>query len=189
MSTQFSVGQMNQVADALEAAGYTPDDITQFRSKQEELVLFRSVLRGLGEVVITKYVVDLDVDPMVPNGWTVEKHTKGGQLEFDSEQIALYLDEQQQDGGVIVGNELRKKLKGKKAYNANLLEFYLANPNLISEEWKGKYVFFWGTIYRSSDGHLYVRYLYWNGVRWYRDYYWLGSDFDVDYPAVVPASN
>lgn len=189
MSTQFSVGQMNQVADALEAAEYTPDDITQFRSKQEELVLFRSVLRGLGEVVITKHIVDLDADPMMPDGWTVEKHIKGGEFEFDPEKVILYLDEEQQDGGVIVGSELRKKLKDKPVYNANLLEFYLANPNLIPEEWKGKYLFFWGTIYRSSRGNLCVRYLYWRGDGWDWRYNWLLNDFRDDSPAVVPASN
>ena len=138
---------------------------------------------------VTKSIVDLDADPMVPNDWTVEEHINGGQFEFDSKRVILHLDEGQQDGGVVVGNELRKKLEGKNVYNANLLDFLLAHTDLIPEEWKGKTVFFWGTIYRRLDGYLYVRCLCWNDGRWRWNYNWLDGDFYGLYPAAVPASN
>jgi len=38
--------------------------------------------------------------------------------------------------------------------NANVLDYLLAHPELIPEDWKNKYVFFWGTIYRYSSGGL-----------------------------------
>ena len=56
MSTLYSVGQMNQLGDALEAAGFSPDDVTklrQYRSLNNLLL----VLNGLAEIV-NKTVVE-----------------------------------------------------------------------------------------------------------------------------------
>jgi hypothetical protein len=136
----------------------------------------------------TKYIIDLDADPFVPDGWKVEEHIKGGQFEFDPVEVLLHLEEEQQNGS-IVGTKLRKKLEKKSRYNANLLEFYLAHPNLIPEEWKGKAVFFWGTIYRHSGGRLYVRCLIWLEGRWQWDCRWLGYVFLASGPAVLRASS
>jgi len=117
----------------------------------------------------------------------VESHTKGGQFNFDPVRVTLHLDEGQLDGKYIEGNKLRKKIVGKSPYNANLLDFYLAHPELIPESWKGKLVYFWGTIYRGADGFLYVRYLYWNGSRWDWHCHWLGNDWCDNNPAAVPS--
>ena len=184
----LDVGQANEIKLAARRAGATNADL-KLLSEGDTFAKILPVLRGLAEVTITKHIIDLDADPMIPNGWTVEKHTKGGQFKFDPRQVVLYLDKEQQDGGVIVGNKLRQKLEGKGVYNANLLDFYLANPQLIPEEWKGKFIFFWGTIYRDSGGILCVRCLRWGGGGWYWDYSWLGHGFDGDVPAVVSASN
>ncbi len=140
-------------------------------------------------IATTKHVIDLDADPFVPDGWKVVEHLKGGQFMFDPAKVTLHLDEAQKGGGVIVGNQLRLKLKGRPVYNANLCDFYLKNPHLIPEEWKGKVVFFWGTIYRSSYGDLCVRYLVWGGDEWHWRFNWLDDHFSDDNPAAVPASN
>ncbi|MDO8633009.1 MAG: hypothetical protein Q7K38_00455, partial [Candidatus Wildermuthbacteria bacterium] len=81
-----------------------------------------------------------------------------------------------------------KELAGKPVMNANVLDYLLKNPHLIPDEWKGKYLFFWGTVYRGSVGCLYVRYLCWRGVRWGWDCRWLGSGWDGRYPAALRAS-
>jgi hypothetical protein len=96
--------------------------------------------------------------------------------------------EPQKKGKRIDGNKLRKELKGKPIYNANLLDYLLANYHLIPEEWKSKYVFFWGTIYRDSDGDLYVRYLCWLVGRWRWGAAWLDDGWYGARPAAVPAS-
>jgi hypothetical protein len=85
----------------------------------------------------------------------------------------------------MVGTELRKGLESLPVMNANLLEFCLAHTWLIPEDWKGKAVFFWGTVYRDGSGSLYVRYLYWSGERWYWDSYWLGNAWGDDSPAAL----
>jgi hypothetical protein len=87
-----------------------------------------------------------------------------------------------------VGNKLRKELASKLVLNANVLDYLLAHTELIPEEWKGKYVFFWGTIYLYSGGRLYVRCLYWRGDRWNWDCFWLGDVFRDYNPAALFAS-
>lgn len=133
------------------------------------------------------HTVDLDADPYVPNGWSVEEHKKGGRFVWDKEKVKFYLSQKQQ-GGYIIGNDLRKELADKPVFNACLLDFLFAHPELIPEEWKGKAVFFWGTIYRDSDDRLCVRYLYWDDGRWDWNYYWLDSGWNSCSPAVVSAS-
>ena len=45
-----------------------------------------------------------------------------------------------------------------------------------------------GILYISStDGSLYVRYLYFYGSRWISNYNWLDNGWDSSYPAVVCA--
>ena len=102
--------------------------------------------------------------------------------------MKLYLSKKQKGSSYIEGNKLREELKGQPVYNANLLDYLLKNPYPIPEEWKGKYVFFWGTVYRNSDDRLCVRCLYWSGDRRYWSSYWLDSDWLDSDPAAVPAS-
>jgi hypothetical protein len=147
------------------------------------LARVRDVLIGCSEITAIKNIIDLDANPFVPNGWAVEEHKKGGLLDLSKSKIALFLTKKQKKGAVI-GNDLRKDFADQPVLNANLLDFYLANQHLIPEDWKGKYVFFWGTIYRDSDGNLFVRCLFWNGGRWGWDCGWLVGDWDADGPAV-----
>ena len=142
-----------------------------------------------GEVgVVTNHIINLDSKPFVPNGWKVEEHRQGGQFAWNPTKVSLHLEPEQQNGKVIVGNELRKVLKDQSVLNANALDYLLANPELIPEEWKGRAVFFWGTIYRVSGGSLCVRYLYWFDGRWVWLNGWLDHDWNSRYPAAVLAS-
>jgi hypothetical protein len=146
-------------------------------------------LRGDTDVVIKNHTIDCDADPYIPECWKVEAHIKHGLFEWKPNKVMLYLSEQQKDGNYIEGNKLHKELKDKPVLNANVLDYLLANPQLIPEEWKGKVVFFWGTIYRDSDGDLYVRYLIWGGDGWRWLSRWLGDYWRDIRPAAVSASN
>jgi len=173
---------MNQLADALEEAGYTPDDVTKLRSSKQ-LPAVKELLRGNAKIKVVRYLIDCSADPYIPGGWTVEEHQKGGTLEWDSAKILLFLAEKQKTG-LITGHDLRKELVDKPVLNANVLDYLLAHPELIPEDWKeGEYIFFWGTIYRYSDVGLCVRCLGWGGGRWYWDYHWLLRDWFANYPA------
>lgn len=116
------------------------------------------------------HIINCSAKPFVPEGWKVVKHSRDGKLEWDPEEIQLCLSSKQQDssGGWITGNDLHEEFKGKPALNANVLDYLLEpeNQHLIPEEWKDKFVFFWGTVYRDNTGLRCVRYLRWNSGRW-----------------------
>jgi hypothetical protein len=189
----LDVGQANELKLAFRKANYTNDDIKRL-CEGNVLADVRNVLLGHAEVKLVEHVIDLDADPFVPNNWKVEKHQQGGSFKWDPAQVQFHLSPNQQNGKVIEGNKLRKELEGKSVFNANLLDYLLAHPNLIPEEWKQdeqgrtRYIFFWGTIYRYSDGNLCVRYLYWHVGRWQWGCSWLDDGWDDQRPAALRAS-
>ncbi len=138
---------------------------------------------------LSQHVINCDVDPFIPEGWKVEEHKKGGQqLVWDSTKVVLFLSDKQKNGKSIKGHDLRKELTGLPVLNANVLDYLISHPELIPESWKGQFVYFWGTIYRYADGHLYVRCLCWGDGRWCWDYDWLRNDWSGRSPAAVSAS-
>jgi len=121
---------------------------------------------------------------MIPDGWSIEKHIKGGKFRWIKDQVLLFLSRKQMSGKVIGGHDLRQELADKPVLNACVLDYLLKNPHLIPEEWKGKVVSFWGTVYRNG-GVLCVRYLYWNRNRWYWGYDYLDNGWIEYKPAAV----
>jgi len=124
--------------------------------------------------VVGKHIIDCDANPSIPEGLIVFEHKKGGQLEWNPDKVSLYRSREQR------GNKLREELENKAVLNINVLDFLLKYPEIIPDSWKGKYVFFWGTICRDSDRRLCVHYLYWGGGKWRRNYGYLDHGF-VDY--------
>ncbi|MFA5124562.1 MAG: hypothetical protein WC473_01895 [Patescibacteria group bacterium] len=154
---------------------------------------------------ILRAVIDTDNDPRPPfTDATVEKHARQGKISIEKRFDGLYIDGQkvvlyrstlQVNGRFIVGHELRKELDGRPVLSASVLDFLRANQEYIPEEWKEKnekgniiFIFFWGTIFRRSDGRLYVRCLFWSGSQWRGCYSWLDSGFVGGSPAAVLAS-
>ena len=140
----------------------------------------------------SQHVIDCDAAPFVPSvpsGLSgVEEHVNGGKLVWEESKIELYLDDGQKGEGRIQGYELRKVLKDKRVLNANVLDYLLAHPELIPESWKGKTVFFWGTIYPSSVGGRFVRCLCWFDGRWCSGGCWLDYGWGSGFPAALLAS-
>ena len=151
------------------------------------------LLSGTSEIVIIqKHLIDLTADPFIPEGWAVEEHQKptgkkDTHFSWDVNKVEFHLGPGQKDGKTINGNTLRTKLGGQQVLNTNVLDYLLAHPELVPEEWKGKAIFFWGTIYRNSFGDLFVRYLDWHGSRWGWNVRWLDYVWDDDNPALVRA--
>ena len=119
-----------------------------------------------------------------------EEHRKGGKFNWDRLKVCLYLSPNQAGGKSIKGDKLRKELAAEPVFNANALDYLLANPRLIPDDWKvdeqGRtcYIFFWGTIYRDSVDLLCVRCLCFKDGRWQAVCAWLGVAWDVQYPAL-----
>jgi len=179
----LDVSQAHELKMAFRRHGYTNKDIKSL-SEGNILGEVLKVIKGQSEIKIIERLIDCDANPFIPEGWTVEEHKKGGLYKFDPSKISLYLSKKQKKGS-IGGNDLRKELTGQPVLNANVLDYLLAHPDLIPEEWKSKYIFFWGTIYRSSYGGLSVRSLYWDGSKWYWVCHWLDDDFNAGNPAAL----
>ncbi|MBU1705952.1 hypothetical protein KKG19_04495 [Patescibacteria group bacterium] len=124
--------------------------------------------------------INCDVKPFVPPSCFIVEHQKGGMLEFNPQNFSLYLSEKQK-GGSITDSDLQKELSGKKLLNGNVLDYLLAHPDQIPEEWKKNCVLFMGTIYKDSGGHLGVRFL--AGRTW--GYVWLEGLFYKDFPVAI----
>jgi hypothetical protein len=150
----------------------------------------RMLLNLLYAALVTRFTeqtVDLDADPFVPNGWTLVEHQKGGKFEWNVSNVKLHVSPNQQRKSGIEGNWLREQLKGKRPYNAILLDYLLENQDLIPEQWKGKFVYFWGTLYRDTGNKTCVRCLCRHRGEWRWHYGWLESYFTGSEPAAVPA--
>ena len=179
----MNVRLASELDHAFERNGYSAELVKKL-STGDLLSKLLPAIQGYAEVVTKTHTIDCDANPYVIDGWKVEEHIKGGELTWNSDEVELWLCDKQ-NSGVIEGNELCKLLKGKSVLNACVLDYLFENLQLIPEEWKEKYVFFWGTIYRNSDGNLCVRYLYWHGSRWDWNYRWLDRNFDVSFPALL----
>ncbi len=103
------------------------------------------------------YVIDLDADPFVPSGWTMTRHkTGGGKFRWDPSEFKLF-----DPGYNKWGFQLQDEVKDQNVWNANLLDWFLANPDCIPGECVGKKTLFMGTLYtRKSDKFTTARYLY-----------------------------
>lgn len=177
----LDVSQAHELKLAFRRNGWTNADIKAL-SEGNFLADVLKLMKGQLEIKPIEHLIDCDVYPFIPNGWAVEEHKKGGMFKFNPEKISLYLSKKQKSG-----HDLRKELADKPVMNANVLDYLLAHPELIPEEWKGKYIFFWGTIYRLSVGSLIVRCLSWSGSEWFWGCSWLdcGFDFSSDNPAAL----
>ena len=180
----MSARQADELDYALGRCGWSAADIKRLCEGDMAATLLL-VIRGHAEVVQVKHFINCDADPFLPKGWKgVEFHRKQGQFLWEPEKVRLHLAEGQQSGSVV-GTDLRTALEGKPVLNANVLDYLLAHPHLIPESWKGKLVFFWGTIYRLADGSLCVRYLSWDGSRWHWSCGWLDGRWRGRNPAAV----
>ena len=139
----------------------------------------RLVLLGFGSIKVSETLINCDTDPYVPEGLVVVEHQRDGWFNWDAsqvwvaKQVRLYLDESQCVEGGVKGTKLRKSLAAQPVLNANVLDFLLANKQLIPEEWKntgahghGPIISFWGTIYRDGHDLMHVRYLRWYFSEW-----------------------
>lgn len=133
--------------------------------------------------------IDTDKSPSLPFlAATIESHKKMGKIAWKKDGMSLYLSEKQRNGNYIHGNDLRKELESQPVLNATVLDYLIEHPELYPEDWKDKYIHFWGTIFRNSGGRLCVRCGYWNEGRVVSSYRWLGRGWLGLYPAASLAS-
>lgn len=188
--SSYAEGQTHQLVNALEAASFTANHLTKL-GQFHNLNGVKKLLDGLAKIKIVKHLIDCDAPPSRRKIWKVEDHRKGGQLIWDPTKVKLYLSPKQVEDMSIQGHELRGELVSQPVLNANVLDYLLANQQLIPLEWKrdeqGRphFIYFWGTIYSDFEDELIVRLMHFMGGRWRSDYDWLDSSMGVVCPSAV----
>jgi len=129
-------------------------------------------------------LIDCDLDVRLFWDLAVAEHKKMDKFAWDESSVFLHLSPSQEQGGYTKGHDLRQELAGLPVLNAKVLEYLLVHPELIPDSWKGKKVYFWGTIYQVDD-KLLVRCLYFQGGLWQCDVRYLDYCWHDDCPAIV----
>lgn len=179
----LDVGQANEIKLALRREGlWTNEEIKMLCERKGFLTQVHEVLLGHAEIKMIEHLVDCSLVPSIkhgfailPNGEQLPNRVQGF-YRLDVSKIKLHSSKKQKG---IDGNEIKKELENAFVLPANVIDFLLKeeNQNLIPEEWKGKAVFFWGTIYKCTDGDdsLYVRLIHWSLGKWDSEYEWIGN--------------
>ncbi len=183
----LDVDQAGELKAAFRRGGWTNGDIKHL-CEGNILTRVREVILGRATINTGEPTIDLDADPFVPSDWKVEEHRKGGQWKYDPTKLRLHLSVKQQNGQVVTGLELCKELADLPVMNANLLDWYLINPEFIPNELKNQPTFFWGTRYRDPYGNQYVRFLYRRGQKYDWNYSNTRKDWGSTKPGLVLAS-
>lgn len=195
--SSYKEGQVHQLMEKFEAEGFTSDDITKL-GQFKNLTSIKQVLNGYAEIVPVNHVVDCDIAPEIFSDWQKEEHRKMGKVKLENrdgklyangQEVVRFLSKKQKDGKVIEGHKLRQEFKSKPTLNACILDYLLKHSELIPEEWKTGLTYFWGTIFRRSDGDLFVVYLCWHGSSWVWRCGWLGLGWVGSEPAACLASS
>lgn len=172
---------------ALARAGFTDDDLATLAS-QPDLSGLKDLSSGYAKIKHLP-IIDCDADPsLVSVRDKVLEHCKGGKFPLDLEKIKLVPALELNDGDLSIGN-LCNKIKDEPVLNANALDFFLANPDLIPRSWDGKEIIFPGTVY-DSNGEPGVAYFYRDSFgKWHKHLRWFGnklhSFFGIEYVAML----
>jgi hypothetical protein len=105
----------------------------------------------------------------VPEGSEIVSHEdyEPPDRNWSPKNITLFVDEEQGDS-TFKGSTLLFRMKQReRALGAHYLDWLLKNPKKIPTSWASsskngdRFIFFWGTQYqRTSDGQIFIRYLY-----------------------------
>jgi len=109
--------------------------------------------------------------------------------EVNLADIRLETALKESDNGRVTGEEKLRRLKamGCIRLDAGVLRAFWENKDLIPESWKGKLVYFDGTILRNSHDIRCALYVYWYDDEWRWGYYFLGGGRIVRNPSAVLA--
>lgn len=178
--SSYKEGQVHQLMERFEAEGFTPSDVTRL-GQAKILAEIKQLLNGSAKIVRIANPSDFSTF----GGWIITEKCGYKQLELEKEEFSLYLSDGQIGDKVTTGDILFRELKDFPVASACVLGELLQNTKCIPQYWKGKKVFFWGTIYRGSLCNRFVRYLYEHGGKWYWNYFWLGDNFGKNDFAVM----
>ncbi len=195
-ASDVSCGLAHEFIVALAKAGWEIPDIDAMIKNEDNC---RGVLAFLREDAEINYTIDCSAAPFCPDGWQILPPEEQiptrftGKLKWDrqAQKETFYsLVNEVTFNKWVRGDKLYKQLVESRAVvlPANVLDYLLAYPYLIPEEWKGKGVYFWGTIYKRPEKHYprletrCVRCLFWNAREWR----WNSQSLSLDFLSTSP---
>jgi len=217
--SSYSEGQTHQLANALEAEGFTSAELTILGQNQNKVLTnFRLVLRGLARIVreCFKLACDKSFFPtkFIGDGWTVWKGPADGNgLEgeedrdvredtlsvIDWDQVLLETHLWEVETSVQGEEKLKRATAGSniqlggKAFLSLCKDYQANGENSVLEKLRRKGVtriYFFGLRLRSPDGLRNVLYLYFHSSGgWDWHCHWLGGCWVFKNPSASLASN
>lgn len=150
----LDVSQAHELKMSFRRNGWTNAEIKTL-SEKDLLADVLQVVRGQAEIRLKEYLIDCNQTPFIPDGLFIVEHRKFGVFKLNPSYTKLDLSRKKKNMS-IMGTDMRKHLSKKWVMNANILDFVIENPDLVPENWKNKIIYFWGTIYGTSNGDLHV---------------------------------
>ncbi|HWQ60594.1 MAG TPA: hypothetical protein VN420_05635 [Candidatus Fimivivens sp.] len=168
-----------RLLSALESVGISEEELGSVEGLAGPI---GQIIRGVAEITRIKPVIDCDADPSNPlKDSVVVLHDKDGQLKWDPDEVVLcHFTEPGED---VVGiddiNNLFLNIRNQsgrgftyRPYNANVLDFLMANKRFIPESLKTEdMIYFPGTVYCSlcrdlafPQLHFFIRCMYWQNI-------------------------
>jgi hypothetical protein len=157
MSTQsakpsdFSVGLTHKFVQAFLKMGGTPETLNDLREDPEKMRKVAGIAHNFCDPGPLRATVNLSGDAYLPHaGWSIVTNKQMGQVELVFQENRLSMD-----GRLVTlskRDHVRNSHPDHEHFNGAMLRFLLNHPEFHPPAWKGKYVSFWGTHYRSPNG-------------------------------------
>ena len=212
MSKSVSIDQSHSVIQALANNvdwSVLDGDILQeqiIKNPKEAGKQFTAFLKNGGKVIVgSPRVISIDrsmqFDPktFIGDGWSIEEQDERAIALTEIDLTSVMFDSTLEKGEKsIKGEDKLKRLKEKTnriRLDAGIFKTLWENQILIPEKWKEEtdgnttFIYFDGTVLRSSLGFRYVLFLCWNDGEWCWYYYWLEDDWYANDPSAVLASS
>lgn len=134
--SSYSEGQIHHLANALEAAGFTRENVTKLGTSKEILIGILNVFRGsheikpIEEAVWTRFRVDRNLE--IPKELNYPELYNTGPAEFNICQVKQWLHDLQKEGKWVNGEEIYELLE-----KTGVLKRHLGQPELEAIAKKG----------------------------------------------------
>ena len=143
----------------------------------------QSVKVSLGDTITTEHIVNSDIVPVIPDGWSIEVPQESGQLKLNSRQVVLLsLNEYLADLGDSC--TLDQRFLSEDVLDTNFVDYLRTHPEFISASWKGYTIYFPATTQDFGDRYtcLNVYGIHWSDGKWNKiirsvNSFWNDNDF------------
>lgn len=153
--SSYKEGQVNQLANALEAAGFTADDITKL-GQFGELADIRELVRG-------RRLLKLG---LLYSSWVKQHLTPKLEVATvcDPGKVEFWLDSRQNTDSFPTSDNIYEAIKSSKgllerSLSLGELMWYEDNPDKAPPNFKGKWIFGWASVVQDDGGNHHVPFL------------------------------